>query len=102
MGEEDEEDDADHLVLAAEIGHRPFADVAGDLLHPLVPLIGGDHLAVEDHRHQQSDDRRQRRHPPDQRHPREHGKGFQFLWNGGFGDGHRFDHHIGGGGQTCE
>ena len=100
--EEDEKDDADHLVLAAEIGHRPFAHVTGDLLHPLISFVGRDHLAVEHQRNQQSDDRRERRHPPEQRHSSEHGEALHVRRNGVFDDGYGFNHHVSGGGQSCK
>ena len=73
--EQHEEHHAHHLVLAVKVSHRAFADVPGDLLHPVGTFIGGDHFLVENRRHQQCQHRRERSAPPQRRHSERHGHG---------------------------
>jgi hypothetical protein len=61
------EDDEHHLVLPGEVSHRAVADVAGDLDHQRVALVGCFHLVVEFQGEDQGHDGENRRDPPDVR-----------------------------------
>ena len=45
---ERDEDDADRLELALQVGHRALLDRLGDLLHLLGALVGGEHAAHQE------------------------------------------------------
>ena len=62
-----DEDDRDDLVLLAQIGHRPLADMCRDLTHALRALVLTLHPRVEDPRHGQCNDRGGGHDPENQR-----------------------------------
>ncbi len=61
---EDGEDDPDDLVLPAQVGQRAFADVLGDLLHPVVAGRGRAHHSEQHPGHGERHDRGDGGDPP--------------------------------------